>query len=131
MTPAKSLRELSTTLRARGHSPLLCDLLDQADRTPRAIVVLSDPVMPSRSFEKQRLDEANTEISRGIYFNLAWDRALNHQRAASDIPGVTALAIQEQALRDAADMVASRIRVGLHKKAQGETGQTDQTTAPG
>ena len=77
--------------------------------------VPQDPPSPPRSIEKLSLDERNIEQARANYFHLAFDKAGSHCDADTGLPVITALRIQETALREAADMVASRLRVGVER----------------
>ena len=74
-----------------------------------------DPPSPPRSIDKLSLDERNIEQSRAIYFHAAFERAGTHCDADAGLPAITALRIQETALREAADMLASRVRVGVDR----------------
>jgi len=93
-------------------------LADNQRRAKRTEAVSAQ--LPPRSLADQRIDERNIVAARGIYFNLAYDKAKSHMNASPHLDELVALSFQESALRDAADMIASRIQVGLHKQIRTE-----------
>ncbi len=96
---------------------VIADALRRA-RRPKAAQP-DRPTLLRRSLDDQRVDERNVALARGVYFNLAIDRAKSHCNAAPVLGELFTMQLQETALRDAADMLASRIRSALDARTAG------------